>query len=34
MSEPVLSHPVGGGDYPRTFQELLEWFPDDAACLA
>jgi hypothetical protein len=26
-------HPVGGVDYPRTYQELLEWFPDDAACL-
>jgi len=34
MSEPVLSHPVGGVDYPRTFQELQAWFPDDAACLA
>ncbi|MET3807151.1 transposase-like protein [Nakamurella sp. UYEF19] len=29
-----MAHPVGGVDYPRTFQELLEWFPDDAACLA
>lgn len=27
------AHPVGGVDYPRTFQELREWFPDDAACL-
>ena len=26
-------HPVGGVDYPRTYQELLAWFPDDAACL-
>lgn len=26
-------HPVGGVDYPRTYQELLEWFPHDAACL-
>lgn len=34
MSEPVSAHPVGGVDYPRTFQELLEWFPDDASCLA
>src|ERR1700712_2322813 len=34
MSEAVSSHPVGGIDYPRTFQELLSWFPDDAACLA
>ncbi len=30
MSE---AHPVGGVDYPRTYQELLAWFPDDAACL-
>jgi len=34
MSELVSAHPVGGVDYPRTFQELLEWFPDNAACLA
>ncbi len=34
MSEPVSAHPVGGIDYPRTFQELLEWFPDNASCLA
>jgi transposase-like protein len=34
MSEPVSTHPVGGVDYPRTFQELLEWFPDNASCLA
>jgi len=27
------AHPVGGVDYPRTYQELLAWFPDDAACL-
>ena len=23
-----------GVDYPRTFRELLEWFPDDRACLS
>ena len=34
MSEPVERRPVGGVDYPRTFQELLAWFPDDAACVA
>src|SRR5664279_70018 len=34
MSEPVSVHPVGGVDYPRTFQELLEWLPDNASCLA
>lgn len=26
------SHPVGGTDYPRIFQELDQWFRDDAAC--
>jgi len=26
-------NPVAGQDYPRTFQEFLEWFPDDAACV-
>lgn len=30
----VAAHPVGGVDYPRTFQELLTWFPGDAACVA
>ncbi len=25
--------PQGGVDYPRTYAELLSWFPDDAACL-
>ena len=33
MSAPIRPHPVGGVDYPRTFQELQEWFPDDQACL-
>src|SRR6478609_5459814 len=33
MSTPIRPHPVGGVDYPRTFQELQEWFPDDQACL-
>ena len=28
-----FAHPVGGVDYPRTFQELLAWFPDDQSCL-
>jgi transposase-like protein len=31
MSGPGL--PVAGVDYPRTYQQLQEWFPDDAACL-
>ncbi len=26
-------HPTGGVNYPRTYQEFREWFPDDAACL-
>jgi hypothetical protein len=25
--------PRGGVDYPRTYQEFRDWFPDDAACL-
>ena len=25
--------PVGGVDYPRTFQEFRDWFPHDDACL-
>src|SRR5665811_2328766 len=33
MSEPIRPHPVGGVDYPRTFQELQAWLPDDQACL-
>ena len=26
--------PVAGSDYPGTYQELLTWFPDNAACIA
>jgi transposase-like protein len=26
-------NPRGGVDYPRTFQEFRDWFPDDDACL-
>jgi transposase-like protein len=26
-------HPEAGVDYPRTYQQLLAWFPDDEACL-
>jgi hypothetical protein len=29
----VSADAVGGVDYPRTYQQLLTWFPDDAACL-
>jgi hypothetical protein len=28
-----VADPRGGADYPRTFQEFRDWFPDDAACL-
>ncbi len=27
-------HPVAGVDYPGTYQDLLEWFPDNRACIA
>lgn len=27
-------HPQAGTDYPGTWSSLLQWFPDDAACLA
>lgn len=33
MDLAIEKHPVGGVDYPRTYQELLEWFPDNDACL-
>lgn len=26
------ARPVGGIDYPRTYQEFRDWFPDDDAC--
>jgi transposase-like protein len=29
----VGEHPIGGVDYPRTFQEFRDWFPHDDACL-
>lgn len=29
----AASAPVSGVDYPRTYQEVLAWFPSDAACL-
>ena len=28
----AVGHPVGGIDYPRTYQEFREWFPDDVSC--
>lgn len=29
----MVADPVRGQDYPATYQQLLAWFPDDAACL-
>lgn len=29
----MTANPVRGVDYPATYQQLLKWFPDDAACL-
>src|SRR3954449_11475664 len=29
---PAPARPVGGVDYPRTYQEFKAWFPDDTAC--
>jgi predicted RNA-binding Zn-ribbon protein involved in translation (DUF1610 family)/transposase-like protein len=26
------ARPVGGRDYPRTYQEFRSWFPDDVSC--
>jgi hypothetical protein len=28
----ALMRPIGGVDYPRTYQEFKAWFPDDVAC--
>ena len=33
MSALEKTHPVGGVDYPQTYQQVQEWFPDDGACL-
>ena len=32
MAEP--HRPLASVDYPGTYQQLLEWFPDDRACVA
>src|SRR5579875_3863416 len=32
VSSGMASNPVAGVDYPRTFQEFLDWFPDEASC--
>lgn len=32
MSE-FVDMPVAGQDYPRTWEQLLDWFPDEASCL-
>ena len=28
------ARPLGGRDYPRSLPEVLDWFPDEASCLA
>jgi transposase-like protein len=28
-----ILRPIGGVDYPRTYQEFRAWFPDDTACV-
>ena len=28
-----ILRPIGGLDYPRTYQEFRAWFPDDTACV-
>ena len=33
MDAADAGHPVAGVDYPRTFQQVQRWFPDDVACL-
>src|SRR5665647_2660961 len=32
MENAGEGHPVAGVDYPRTYQQLLRWFPDDESC--
>ncbi|HYJ54488.1 MAG TPA: transposase, partial [Mycobacterium sp.] len=34
VSVGVDGSPVGGVDYPRTYQEFRSWFPDEASCAA
>jgi ISXO2 transposase-like protein/transposase-like zinc ribbon protein len=29
---PAIERPIGGLDYPRTYQEFRSWFPDDVTC--
>lgn len=31
--ESAEAHPVAGVDYPRTYQQLQDWFSDESACL-
>jgi transposase-like protein len=33
QEDSPAGHPVVGVNYPGTYQQLLRWFPDDAACL-
>lgn len=32
MSE-LIQQPVAGQDYPRTWEQFLDWFPDEASCV-
>lgn len=32
MVADTLKRPVAGHDYPRTWDQFLDWFPDDASC--
>ncbi|MGH8611245.1 MAG: transposase, partial [Gammaproteobacteria bacterium] len=32
MSRSPL-YPVAGRDYPRTWDQFLDWFPDEDACV-
>jgi transposase-like protein len=33
VSDSQGPHPVAGVDYPRTFQQVRAWFPDESSCL-
>lgn len=33
MVDEIKQKPVAGHDYPQTWEQFLDWFPDEAACL-
>jgi transposase-like protein len=33
VSDSKPAHPVAGVDYPKTWQQVREWFPDEVSCL-